>query len=1239
MFFRTKIRSICNLIILLLTFAGTEGFSQGEANNWFIVGNAAMTFNFGAPQNIPCPNALGVYGTAVASDTAGNLLFYTNGEKVYTKTHQLMQNGDGLLGKSFYQPVIAFRKPGSDRYYYIFTIGNFSFPPNDGLRYSLVDMEANGGEGKVISKNLTLTGGIDAMDVLTATLHKNNRDIWVITRKQQPDKYIYAAYLVTPSGISDPVNTNNLKVQNSMEFTIGGIRVSPNGKKFFDWQMNDPFLGDFDNSTGLLSKICIPTVTGTNSFIPIGGEFSNDSKYFYICGTLVNTAYVVYQYDANATDSLAFVNSEIRVGSAHQTPGSPQGQFLWMQAAPDGKIYGIRQGLNTLFTINYPDNAGTSCDFQINGFTLAGNAGHSLPQFVTSYLQHIYYSGNCAGTPISFTASFQPVPDSIIWNFGDGSTSPQLNPTHTYTDGGNYTVTASVVYPGGRLGEAHRDVFISDLPHPDLGNDITICKGTSVQLSPGSFASYLWGNSTIDSTLNVADTGLYFVKVTNEFGCINSDTVSVSWYQQPTIDETNLNLAPTTCGGTSGAITGLQINGQPPYTYQWAASGTPLSDALNIFHLGAGLYELSVTDGNGCSGTLASYVISDAGKILIDTASGTPAYCDNSDGTLTITAISGLGSMLNYFIKTYNDTLSQWSDGKFTGLNRGTYYVWVSDSGNCVSALLTPVIIEAIGAPAFASVSVTPEYCGKHDGTLTIAMVPGFVPQLNYFVVTGIDTLSQWGNPVFKALAGGSYHVWVSDSGGCVSVYPLSVFIDKLTKPVIVSVTSTPENSTASDGTITVVASCNAITYSLDGGIPLNNGCFTGLAAGTYLVKVSNAAGCDTSFMVTVNSITGIRLTAIAGDGSTCLGNVTVMPLLANGFMHVSSFNLQLKYNNALVTCQNYLNVNPALADSLHVDLFPSTGELKLRWNGLKPVNLQDRSTLAELSFSSLNSGQDSLKWDIAPGICTFKDSLGNSINRELIQGQVRVYSVPEAEVPKPLPACEGGDVLLMANYTAGTGNGTISYHWTGPGGFTSNNSVFIITNVSQVSTGQYMVSLSDSNHCRSDYYADVSVIPPPVSGFASDTIYFDEHIQLEAEQGYDKYRWNTGDSTYSVLVSAEGWYKVTIKSVEGCTSSDSVMMLSAFTPLTMPNAFKPDGKSVNAKFRPVTNPEKISSISMYIFDRWGKQVYYTNDVKQGWDGKIEGSPAQIGGYVYVLKYGNSAGAVREIRGMVTLVR
>jgi gliding motility-associated-like protein len=638
---------------------------------------------------------------------------------------------------------------------------------------------------------------------------------------------------------------------------------------------------------------------------------------------------------------------------------------------------------------------------------------------------------------------------------------------------------------------------------------------------------------------------------------------------------------------------------------------------------------------------VAAYTISDAGNILIDTAAATPAFCNKPDGTLTITAVSGLGKMLRYFIKTGSDTLSQWGNGKFTALTSGTYYAWVSDSSAvCRSAYSWPVVVPAISAPAFASVTATAENCGKHDGQIAISMSPGYVPQLQYFILSGTDTVSQWGNPIFNSLSGGNYRVWASDSSGCTSIYPMLVNVDKLTAPVITSVSTTPENGTASDGTITVVGSGSGLTFSLNGSVPQNIGTFGNLSSGTYSIKVTDAIGCDTLFYIEVTNLAVIRLTAIAGDGSACLGNVAVLPLLANSFEHVKSFKALLKYNSALLTCQNHLNVNTALfADSLHVDLFPASGELSVKWTGKTPVSLQDGSTLVELSFASLNAGQDSLKWDISPGICVFTDSLGNSINRELVQGKVRVYSIPEADVTQPLTSCEGADLQLAANYHTGTGNGTISYLWSGPGGFASDTNLITLTSVTPASAGQYSVSLSDTNHCQNQYSTEVSVTPTPVSGFTNDTLLFVQTYTLEANPGYYRYTWSTTDSTYSITVTAEGWYKVTLTTIGGCTATDSVLLLTAFAPLTMPNAFTPNGDIQNDVFKAVTTPEKISSYTLYIYDRWGKQVYFTNDVTQGWDGTMDGAAAPVGTYVYYVKYSNTSGAVREKRGMVVLVR
>ena len=62
----------------------------------------------------------------------------------------------------------------------------------------------------------------------------------------------------------------------------------------------------------------------------------------------------------------------------------------------------------------------------------------------------------------------------------------------------------------------------------NLGNDIIRCNGQSVVLNPGSFASYLWQDTSTGPTFTVTQTGTYWVTVTNAGGCSGSDTIKVT---------------------------------------------------------------------------------------------------------------------------------------------------------------------------------------------------------------------------------------------------------------------------------------------------------------------------------------------------------------------------------------------------------------------------------------------------------------------------------------------------------------------------------------------------------------------------------------------------------------------------------------------------------------------------------------------------------------------------------------
>ncbi|MBK7029534.1 MAG: hypothetical protein IPH45_10105 [Bacteroidales bacterium] len=210
-------------------FSSTFFGVKKKANNWYFGSKAGISFNSGQPMAIATSQMDVIAGCATISDSTGNLLFYTNGVDVWNKNNLKMPNGFGLKGdpvRSTQSSVIV-PKPGSHSMYYIFTVdASYHDPgqPPAGLNYSVVDMLSDNGNGDVIQKNRLLNP--NAFEKLTAVVHSNNHDIWLISRVFGDSKYV--SYLVTSSGITTtPIESQSLVYFAYNEWGKGYLRVSP----------------------------------------------------------------------------------------------------------------------------------------------------------------------------------------------------------------------------------------------------------------------------------------------------------------------------------------------------------------------------------------------------------------------------------------------------------------------------------------------------------------------------------------------------------------------------------------------------------------------------------------------------------------------------------------------------------------------------------------------------------------------------------------------------------------------------------------------------------------------------------------------------------------------------------------------------------------------------------------------------------------------------------------------------
>ncbi|MDT8393839.1 MAG: gliding motility-associated C-terminal domain-containing protein [Bacteroidales bacterium] len=768
------------LLVNTLQYSWSQEYKRADI--WYFGRNAGIDFSSGEPVAI-YDNALSSGGTSRAfiamSDTNSNLLFYSNGLAIRNRNHQPIDNT--YMPASY--DVISFPVYGSDHEYYVFSAPNFYLGPLNAFYYGIVDMSLNGGLGGV-SEPVHMSSVWDPDQKLTATRHKNKKDAWVVTRRITEE--YYASILVT----GDSVHTQPVlsPAPSFVEDTMWGvsqlngqIRISYDNKYLINTNNGLDVQSDssdrvevckFDDNTGVITYLYYFRIRDADDiWAPIGAEFSPDSKYLYISGfTDYSDIGFVFQFDMqHIEDSAAFLQSRILVGQDMRMFG--------MQLARDGKIYITLRPEGPgetpyLSVINDPWKQGTACNFQTQAVFLTPGAGTGmLTKIFPYYLFRFDYEGICEGETFYFDHWFVPDPVYIEWNFGDlasgaNNTSGLPNPTHVFTDGGTYEVSVYVEYSNGRIEETSRKIEVEYKPEPDLGPDTSICNGGEILLDAECGPHiYSWSNGAFGTNqITVADSGWYWVRVENEAGCYALDFVHISFHNTAFADTANMIISPTTCGGSTGAIKGLVINGTPPLAYRWLDDmGNAISSSPDIYHLPVGNYTLEVTDNNGCINYFGPYTIHDAGEVLIEEVHFSQEYCDQQDASITVTAVSGLGDMLFYSID--NGANYYANQGIFTGLSAGSYAVRVKDSSDCQDVYINnPLMIENMDAPEIVDVQTGACTSGQSNGSIAITAIGGG-DTLYYSNDNGVTFQVNDGG--FYNLLAGFYTCVVMDEVGC----------------------------------------------------------------------------------------------------------------------------------------------------------------------------------------------------------------------------------------------------------------------------------------------------------------------------------------------------------------------------------------------------------------------------------------------------------------------------------------
>ncbi len=735
----------------------------------------------------------------------------------------------------------------------------------------------------------------------------------------------------------------------------------------------------------------------------------------------------------------------------------------------------------------------------------------------------------CIGGPtgsVTTTVAGGTTPYSYWW--GSGIVSPdRLN-----VNAGTYTVTVtdgngcSAVASGTVLGYTPMVLTTTQVNNACYGNstgsiDLSVANGWSP-------FTYTWSSSDTTQDISNLSAGSYTVTVNDNHACSATKTVNIT---QPSFPITiNSTVSDVSCGGANnGSITVSVLNGVAPYTYNWGGGIV----TQNRTGLGGGSYTVTVTDNSGCSAT-AAFTVSEPAAVVISSTVTNVACFGGTTGNIDLTVTGGFAPY------TYS-----WNGGQNTqtrpNLSQGAYAVTVTDNHACsATAAYTITQPTAITVtPTTTNVSCN----GANTGAINIAVSGGISPYT-----------FNWGGGVVSqnrsSLAAGSYTVTVTDNTAC-TVASTSV----ITQPAAISITSANTNITcngANDGSITttVTGGISPYTYSWAGGATTPNR--SGLAAGTYVLTVSDNNTCSATFSATITQPSAIVLSTSVTNadcyGATTGGIALSVSGGAGSYTYNWSNGPTTQNNNNIVSGNYSVTVRDANACSAtaaatvsgNSQIVTSAVATNITCNGANngSIDLTVSGGAGGYTYlwSNSSTNEDINALSVATYTVTVKDAVNCSATVSSVVSAPAVLTVSATAVNV---ACNGGNTGSV-NLAVSGGTPAYSYHW-------SNNAS--TQNISGLAAQSYAVTVTDANSCTATAAA---VVSQPTALSASET-----HtnltcngvntgtITISAAGGASpyNYNWGNGVTTPSRTALAAGIYTVTVADNNACTATQTVTL------------------------------------------------------------------------------------------------
>jgi gliding motility-associated-like protein len=245
-------------------------------------------------------------------------------------------------------------------------------------------------------------------------------------------------------------------------------------------------------------------------------------------------------------------------------------------------------------------------------------------------------------------------------------------------------------------------------------------------------------------------------------------------------------------------------------------------------------------------------------------------------------------------------------------------------------------------------------------------------------------------------------------------------------------------------------------------------------------------------------------------------------------------------------------------------------------------------------------------------GLCTATDTVF-----------IDVFELPEFDLGSDAELCEDDTLYLEIPYNGQWSNGIFG-------------DILEVTN-----EGTYSVLVSNGPCLVSDEILISGIILPEVDLGEDVVICDDVDFALSVpDLEQNTYLWNIGDNSADIVITTTGLYQITVESLCGIVEDSVYITVQECTSsVFVPNSFTPNDDGVNDVWQP--SVYNTLSYEVFVFDRWGKELFYSNEPNAAWIGNVGGGRyhVQNESYTWMIIYETPRRELKRLWGTVTVMR